>query len=126
MLSRIREEVVFFMEYHDLFSKLKDKDWYEMEDALVELCEKVSGKKDDTYIDNETRNDKIIIKEITEKWVGSVANEWEVESFINDILETGLQYFGDIIPLVNKYFGCWNNDGEIDGLAMEIEEYFEK
>ena len=48
-MDKIREEVVFFMEYHNLFSQLKGEEWYEMEDALVELCEKVSDKKDKTY-----------------------------------------------------------------------------
>lgn len=48
-MDTIREEVVKFMENDEEFSKLKNEKWYEMEDKLVALCEKVSGRRDTTY-----------------------------------------------------------------------------
>ena len=122
MLSEIREKVIEFMESDEYLSKLKDEKWYKMEDKLVGLCEKVSGKKDTTYREKDYER---IIK-ITNEWVGSVATDDEIENFAKDIIANGCQYFGDIMPLVNKYFGWCNTDGEIDGLAMDIEEYFEE
>ena len=117
MLSELREEVIKFMESNEILSKLKEDKWYEMEDKLVELCEKVSGKKDDTYESP---------RHIAEEWLGEVASEDEIDDFVGavDCLEE--KSFGDIIRLVNGYFGAWNTDGEIDGLAMDLEEYFER
>ena len=115
MLSEMREQVIVFMEHNEILSKLKGDKWYKMEDELVELCERVSGKKDNTY-----KN----IKEIVNDWVGNVANEDEINGFTFDVERLGARHFGDIIPLVNQYFGWANTDGEIDGLAMELEEYY--
>lgn len=116
MLSEIREEVIRFMESNEILSKLNGDKWYKMEDELVELCEKVSGKKDTTYTN---------VKDIVNGWVGSVANEDEIDNFVKDIERFGATDFGDIMPIVNQCFGWCNTDGEIDGLAMELEEYYE-
>ena len=117
MLSEMREEVINFMENNTTLSKLKDEEWYKMEDELVGLCERVSGKKDTTYESP---------RKITEEWVGSVASEDEIDDFVGAVSCLEEKGFGDILRLVNGYFGAWNTDGEIDGLAMNLEEYFER
>lgn len=114
-MDTIREEVVKFMENDEEFSKLKNEKWYKMEDKLVALCEKVSGVKDNTYK---------TLSEIVGEWVGSVAGEDEQVDFWLEVIQLENKTFGSIMPLVNKYFGAWNTDGELDGLAMELEEYF--
>ena len=129
MLSEIREKVVEFMENDEKLSKLEGEKWYEMEDKLVALCEKVSGKKDDTYEIKEKDykiEDYEEIKKITDKWVCGEASEIGMSHFIEDVLNCEDKDFNEIIPLVNQHFGWLNEDGEIDGLAMAIEEYFEE
>ena len=117
-MDTIREEVVKFMESNKILSKLSGDDWYNMEDGLVSLCEKVSGKEDKTY-----RTPRDIVND----WVKNVAEDDEINEFLYHLvlLDEDEKDFGNIIPLVNEYFGAWNTDGEIDGLAMELEEYFE-
>lgn len=129
MLSEMREEVIKFMENDKYLSKLKDEKWYEMEDKLVALCEKVSGKKDDTYEIKKgdyNMKDYEEIKKITDEWVCGEASEIGIGNFIEDVLNCEDKDFNEIIPLVNQHFGWLNEDGEIDGLAMAIEEYFEE
>lgn len=116
MISELREKVIEFMENDEQFSKLKGDKWYKMEDKLVALCEKVSGKKDTTYESP---------RSIVESWVGSVADEDEIDNFVNAVNCLEEKTFGDIIRLVNGYFGAFNTDGEIDGLAMDLEDYYE-
>ena len=124
-MDTIREEVVRFMENDEEFSKLKNEKWYEMEDKLVALCEKVSGKKDETY-----RTPRDIVND----WVKNVAEDGKIDEFLHNLalLDEDKKDYGNIMPLVNEYFGVWNTDfgvwntdGELDGLAMELEEYFE-
>ena len=115
MMSEIREKVIEFMENDKNLSKLKGDKWYEMEDRLVTLCEEVSGKKDTTYESP---------RSIVESWVGSVADEDEIDDFVNAVSRLEEKAFGDIIRLVNNYFGAFNTDGEIDGLAMDLENYY--
>lgn len=114
-MDKIREEVAVFMENNKLLSKLEGDAWYQMEDELVALCEKVGGTKDNTYK---------TLSEIVGEWVGSVAGEDEQIDFWLEVIQLENKTFGSIMPLVNKYFGAWNTDGELDGLAMELEEYF--
>ena len=100
-----------------------------MEDKLVKLCEKVSGKRDTTYEVKEKDykiEDYEEIKKITGEWVGGEVSEIEIGNFIEDVLGCDCKDFNEIMPFVNQHFGWLNEDGEIDGLAMEIEEYFEK
>ena len=100
-----------------------------MEDALVELCEKVSGKKDNTYEIKEKDykiEDYEEIKKIVDEWICGEASEIEIGSFIEDVLNCEDKDFNEIMPFVNQHFGWLNEDGEIDGLAMDIEEYFEE
>ena len=115
-MDTIREQVAIFMENNALLSKLENEKYYEMEDELVELCEKVSGKKDNTYK---------TLSEIVDKWVGAVTNEDEQIDFWLEVIKLENKTFESIMPLVNKYFRAWNTDGEIDGLAIELEEYFD-
>ena len=117
-MDTIREQVAIFMENNALLSKLENEKYYEMEDELVKLCEKVSGIKDNTYKTFKT------LSEIVKDWVGTVADEDEQIDFWLEVIKLENKTFGSIMPLVNKYFGAWNIDGEIDGLAMELEEYF--
>ncbi len=49
-MKTIREQVINFMEHNEQLTKLKGKNWYKMEDSLVEFIEKLTGKKDTTYI----------------------------------------------------------------------------
>ena len=121
MLSEIREKVIEFMENDENLSKLKGDKWYEMEDKLVGLCEKVSGRRDTTY-------DYAKIKEverITLEYLNGVINNEELEEFVEEVLELEHKTFVSVLDLVNRYFRTYNTDGEIDGLAMEIEELFE-
>lgn len=120
MISEIREKVIKFMESDENLSKLKDEKWYEVEDRLVALCEKVSGKKDTTY----DCKDIVRIQEIIEEWLGGIVSDREIRNFEDEVLELEDRDFGNILEIVNKYFRTYNTDGEIDGLAMEIEEYF--
>lgn len=48
-MSEIREKVINFMEHNKYLSQLKNKQWYDMEDSLVNLVEEISNKKDNTY-----------------------------------------------------------------------------
>lgn len=48
-MSEIREKVINFMEHNEYLSQLKNKQWYDMEDSLVNLVEEISNKKDNTY-----------------------------------------------------------------------------
>ena len=116
MLSGIREKVIGFMENDKNLSKLKGDKWYEMEDKLVALCEEVSGRKDTTYESP---------RSITENWVGGIADEDEIDGFVSAVSRLEEKAFGNFIRLVNGYFGALNTDGEIDGLAVELEELFE-
>lgn len=104
------------MENDENLSKLKDDKWYEMEDKLVALCEEVSGRKDTTYESP---------RSITENWVGGVADEDEIDDFVGAVSRLKEKAFGNIIKLVSDYFGAFNANGEIDGLAVELEELFE-
>ena len=122
MLSEMREEVIKVMQNDEYLSKLKCEKWYEMEDKLVKLCERVSGKRDTTY----DCKDIMRVQEITEEWLGGVASDDETRDFADEVLELEYKTFASVLDLVNKYFRTYNTDGEIDGLAMEIEEYFEK
>lgn len=121
MLSELREKVIEFMENDEQFSKLKGDKWYKMEDKLVRLCEKVSGRRDTTYDCKEIAR----MQEITEEWLGGVASDGEINDFIDEVLELEYKTFSSVIDLVNRYFRPYNTDGEIDGLAMDIEELFE-
>ena len=121
MISELREKVIEFMENDEQFSKLKGDKWYAMEDKLVGLCEKVSGRRDTTYDCKEIAR----MQEITEEWLGGVASDSEINDFIDEVLELEYKTFSSVIDLVNKYFRPYNTDGEIDGLAMDIEELFE-
>ncbi len=114
-MDKIREEVIKFMENDENFSKLKGDKWYKMEDKLVTLCEQVSGKKDTTYESP---------RSIVNSWVGSVADEDEIDDFVSAVSHLEEKAFGDIIELVNDYFRAFNTDGEIDGLAMDLEDYY--
>lgn len=49
-MGKIREQVINFMEHSEQLSKLKGKNWYEMEDSLVEFVERLTGEKDTTYV----------------------------------------------------------------------------
>ena len=48
-MNEIREKVINFMEHNKYLSRLKNKQWYDMEDGLVNLVEEISSKKDNTY-----------------------------------------------------------------------------
>lgn len=48
-MDKIREKVINFMEHNEYLSKLKNKQWYDMEDSLVNLVEEFANTKDDTY-----------------------------------------------------------------------------
>ena len=48
-MDEIREKVINFMEHNEYLSRLKNKQWYDMEDSLVNLVEEISNKKDNTY-----------------------------------------------------------------------------
>lgn len=52
-MKTIREQVIDFMEHNEYLSKLRDEKWFEMEDSLVGFIEKLTGKKDTTYTDEE-------------------------------------------------------------------------
>lgn len=50
-METIREQVIDFMEHNEQLTKLKDENWYKMEDSLVALIESITHKKDTTYTD---------------------------------------------------------------------------
>nr|DAT76263.1 MAG TPA: hypothetical protein [Caudoviricetes sp.] len=50
-MKTIREQVTDFMEHNEQLTKLKDENWYKMEDSLVALIESITHKKDTTYTD---------------------------------------------------------------------------
>ena len=121
-MDTIREEVVKFMENDKEFSKLKNEKWYEMEDKLVALCEKVSGRRDTTYDYAKIKE----VEQITLNWLNGEVNNEELQEFVDEVLKLEYKTFASVIDLVNQYFRTYNTDGEIDGLAMEIEELFEE
>ena len=52
-MDTIRTKVVDFMENNEYLSKLRDEQWYKMEDSLVALVESITQAKDTTYTDEE-------------------------------------------------------------------------
>lgn len=49
-MKTIREQVIDFMEHNEQLTKLEGENWFKMEDSLVGFIEKLTGKKDTTYI----------------------------------------------------------------------------
>lgn len=62
--------------------------------------------------------------DIITDWLDCILDEDEINSLLNDIRELDEKDFGDIINLVNECLGHDNADGEFDGVAMELEEYY--
>lgn len=130
-MDTIREEVVKFMESNRVLTKLQGEDWYNMEDGLVALCEKVSGKKDMTYeqvCDELQRiNHQVGIIKIVDNWLNWACIDDETkEDFSDDVLRLKNKEFAEVIELTNEYFLHYNTDGEIDGLAQDIVDYLQE
>ena len=113
-MGKIREQVINFMEHSEQLSKLKGKKWYEMEDSLVEFVERLTGEKDTTYVS---------LGAIVRNWGNGVLSEEECTDLCNEIAKIKEPTFENFMKLVNRYFD--NTKGEFDGLAMELESYFE-
>ena len=52
-MDTIRTKIVDFMGNNEYLSKLRDEQWYKMEDSLVTLIESITQAKDTTYTDEE-------------------------------------------------------------------------
>lgn len=65
-MDKIREKIVNFMEANHITNKLKDKDWYYMEDALVYLFCEITGATDKTYEAQETNYPTLLDKKLAE------------------------------------------------------------
>ena len=81
-MDTIRTEVVDTMSNSRVLSVLKKDNWYEVEDELVTLCEKISDTKDCTYASVE-KIDTITKKDIM---------DWILES--RNLTNKFNQYFG--------------------------------
>lgn len=65
-MDKIREKIVNFMEANHITNKLKDKDWYYMEDALVYLVYEITGVTDKTYETQEVNYPTLLDKKLAE------------------------------------------------------------
>lgn len=84
-----------------------DNDEYELKDALE------SGEFKDAL-------------DIIDNWLNPILDYEDEEKLLAEINELEDKDFGNIIDLVNEHLGDDNKDGEFDGVAMELEEYFEQ
>lgn len=64
-------------------------------------------------------------KEIIENWLGGIVAEDDIAILYHDILNAEDKDFSELITIVNDFLGYQNNDGEFDGLAMELSELYE-
>lgn len=113
-MGEIRKQVINFMEHNEQLSKLKGENWYKMEDSLVEFAEQLTGEKDTTYVS---------LGAIVRNWGNGVLSEEECTDLCNEITKIKEPTFENFMGLLNRYFD--NTKGEFDGLAMELESYFE-
>lgn len=117
-MKTIREQVIDFMEHNEQLTKLKGENWYKMEDSLVEFAEKLTNTQDKTYSNTQS------LLGIIESWGNGILSEEDIKTLFNRVLEEKESTFENFIKLVNDYFD--NTDGEFDGLAMELEEYYDE
>lgn len=116
-MKTIREKVIDFMEHNEQLTKLKGENWYKMEDSLVEFVERLTGEKDTTYVSLGTIT-------IIRSWSNGVLSEEDCHNLCSEVIKVEEPTFENFMKLVNRYFD--NTDGEFDGLAMELEEYFDE
>lgn len=64
------------------------------------------------------------MENIIKDWVGILLDNDEMESFIKEINYCKTKDFASFIEVINKYLGQKNFDGEFDGLAMELANYY--
>lgn len=117
-METIREQVIDFMEHNEQLTKLKGENWYKMEDSLVEFVEKLTNTQDKTYSNAQS------LLGIIENWGNGILSEEDIKNLFNRVLEEKEPTFENFMKLINDYFD--NTDGEFDGLAMELEEYFDE
>lgn len=117
-MKTIREQVIDFMEHNEQLTKLKGENWYKMEDSLVEFAEKLTNTQDKTYSNTQS------LLGIIESWGNGILSEEDIKTLLNRVLKEKEPTFENFMKLVNDYFD--NTDGEFDGLAMELEEYYDE
>lgn len=64
------------------------------------------------------------MEDIIKDWVGKILDNDELESFTKEISVVENKDFASFMKVINKHLGQNNLDGEFDGLAMELEEYY--
>lgn len=116
-MGEIREQVINFMEHNEQLSKLKGENWYKMEDSLVEFAEQLTSTQDKTYSNTQS------LLGIIENWGNGILSKEDIKNLFNRVVEEKEPTFENFMKLVNRYFD--NTKGEFDGLAMELESYFE-
>lgn len=109
-MDRIREEVVMFMEHNKYLTKLFGEDWFDMEDGLVELVEKISGLKDNTYNNNENVKDNNLSAVNTQ--IRAYKRVLEEYKDVKETIEHIYNFNNREIKDLCKMFGGYNLDEE--------------
>lgn len=74
----------------------------------------------DTYIAQDKAKDTI------DEWLGGFISQDDLDILYNNVLNAKDKDFDTFIDIVNEFLGYQNNDGEFDGLAMELSEIYEE
>lgn len=64
------------------------------------------------------------MEDIVKDWVDKILDNDELEDLVKEISVIKNKDFANFMKVINKYLGQNNLDGEFDGLAMELEEYY--
>lgn len=67
---------------------------------------------------------KDTLYEIVEHWLQHIESEEQMHKICEEIMKLDCHDFADNIEVINKHLGDLNEDGDFDGVAMEIEEWF--
>ena len=64
------------------------------------------------------------MEDIVKDWVDKILDNDELEDLVKEISVIKNKDFANFMKVINKHLGQNNLDGEFDGLAMELEEYY--